>query len=993
MRSRWSFIYVLLALLWSLRVWGFDDKNLMASYLNITTGLPNNFVDDIYQDSQGFIWVSTQGGGLARYDGFVYRYLGVGLSAYPLRSNFCHNVTEDRHGRLWAAFDEGTQVISLRLAMPVSPEGTNDNITRQFDLMAKETGDRVYCDSRGAVWVLTRQHLYRLTFDDEGRVNQMASLAITTNPTGGCLRDLDKDGSVYVSYSSALWHVSFSGGKLRAENLAGRIPAIRGRYVTDVLKVRGLLWIATSTGLFRSDGRQWHSATDADLLPNDFVTSLEIVNGQKLLVGTLCGITILDLNNGSHELWSVSSQYNPLSSNFVNCMFYRQGVLWVGTESGGIVKLSNRMLKLDNYVHSDAASSISPNAVNAMYVESNGTLWAGTVEGGLNRKADGSSAFTHYTTSNSRLSHNSVSTLTADSLHQLWIGTWGGGVDVMSLDHPGQIEPLRAAAGPNMNISFIGALAYDRFNDGMWIGANDGLFFYDMKTKRLEEPFKDCRDVRGCIGSVITPDGTLWMGNLGGMVQVDLRSRRRKQRYFTRKFWHYKLDQPSSGVHEKIWCFCLAKDGTLWLGSGGYGLYKMTKDKNGRTVFVNYSRKDGLPNNGVRGIAEDKYGRLWITTNNGLSVFNPKTQLFNNFDEQDGLVSAQFYFNSVEISSAGHVFLGSERGLIEIEGVDLSHVGQGKLRFTGLSVNNVPATPAQRYLKEDITLAKKIYLHESDRSFSIDFAVLNYSSYLTGTYSYRMKGYEKEWIVLPPGQHSVRYSTLPSGNYTFEVRFVPDFSSGKPQQISIDVHVSPYFFKSWWFICLLLLAAAYVGFRLYRYRIAKMREEEANALFQPIEEALRESENPKMLQDRIQTIISNQKLYYVRLDKTAKEQNEEDKRKHLSFMDRIIKCMEQNYANSAFGVQELCIAMGMSRQVIVKQLKEETGKTLTQFVRDYRLDMSRRLIMEQADKINIADVAYRVGFNDPKYFTRCFTKRYNITPVAFKEQCQTIHNS
>ena len=415
----------------------------------------------------------------------------------------------------------------------------------------------------------------------------------------------------------------------------------------------------------------------------------------------------------------------------------------------------------------------------------------------------------------------------------------------------------------------------------------------------------------------------------------------------------------------------------------------MTKDKNGRTVFVNYSRKDGLPNNGVRGIAEDKYGRLWITTNNGLSVFNPKTQLFTNFDEEDGLVSAQFYFNSVEISSAGHVFLGSERGLIEIEGVDLSHVGQGKLRFTGLSVNNVPATPAQRYLKEDITLAKKIYLHESDRSFSIDFAVLNYSSYLTGTYSYRMKGYEKEWIVLPPGQHSVRYSTLPSGNYTFEVRFVPDFSSGKPQQISIDVHVSPYFFKSWWFICLLLLAAAYVGFRLYRYRIAKMREEEANALFQPIEEALRESENPKMLQDRIQTIISNQKLYYVRLDKTAKEQNEEDKRKHLSFMDRIIKCMEQNYANSAFGVQELCIAMGMSRQVIVKQLKEETGKTLTQFVRDYRLDMSRRLIMEQADKINIADVAYRVGFNDPKYFTRCFTKRYNITPVAFKEQCQT----
>ena len=72
-----------------------------ASYLNMTGGLPSNFVDDIYADSYGFMWIATHGGGLVRYDGYAYRYFGVGNDGMSLRSNTCHNMVEDKFHRLW----------------------------------------------------------------------------------------------------------------------------------------------------------------------------------------------------------------------------------------------------------------------------------------------------------------------------------------------------------------------------------------------------------------------------------------------------------------------------------------------------------------------------------------------------------------------------------------------------------------------------------------------------------------------------------------------------------------------------------------------------------------------------------------------------------------------------------------------------------------------------------------------------------------------------
>ena len=171
-----------------------------------------------------------------------------------------------------------------------------------------------------------------------------------------------------------------------------------------------------------------------------------------------------------------------------------------------------RPLLLRNYIHqADDTSSISAHPVNAMYVEPDGTLWVGTVEGGLNCKAVGSHAFEHFTTQNSGLSHNSVSALEADTHGQLWVATWGGGLNKVNLSSK-KVEHVELPADMTPITNYIGALAYDKYNDALWIGSNDGVFYYDLKTGTVTDPFDGNRLTRGCIGSLIDTEGQLWMG-------------------------------------------------------------------------------------------------------------------------------------------------------------------------------------------------------------------------------------------------------------------------------------------------------------------------------------------------------------------------------------------------------------------------------------------------------------------------------------------------
>lgn len=954
----------------------------------MAAGMPNNFADDIFQDSYGFVWISTHGGGLVRYDGFNYMNFNLGSSGISLRSNSCRNVYEDHFKRLWIAFEEGPQVLDLKTMQPVIPPCENEKVEAQLNKALKNLCTRMYCDAKGNVWIVSFNLLTRISFNEKGEVNRVLSISYPYNAPDLGLCDVYRNGTVVMCNNGVVSEFSVKNNQLVAKNISSLFPKLDFRYAGAVIFHHGKIWLGTNRGLYNSAKQEFHASGTVHSLQHEVVTCLAITPDDKLLVGTLCGVDIIDDKTGTIEHWNCSS-VNPLSSNFVNSLLAKDGQIWVGTETGGITKLAPRQLQLEFFKH-DAANpaSLSPNAVNAMYAAPDGTLWVGTVEGGLNALAPGSRNFTHYTMANSGLPHNSVSTLAADNRGNLWIGTWGTGIAVMNLQQPGRIIPLVVDAKHQPFLNFAGVLVYDPINDGMWLGTNDGLFFYDLKRQQLIEPFKGCLNVRGCIGSLITRDGKLLMGCVQGMVEINLKSRIPGKGDFAVKYHQYKLDDPKSGVIDKILSFCLAKDGKIWLGSNGYGLYCYNYNKEGKTYVKSFTTNNGLANNTVKGIVEDNQGMLWIATDNGLSIFNPKTETFSSYSRKDGLLSSQFYFNGAIRDAKGKIYLGTDEGLMAVTGVNHAVHNSARLRFTELLVDNQPVFAGSDYLDDDISIAKRLCIHESDKSFTIFFSALNYGNDSQGVYLYRMKGYENDWVQLKPGQHSVRYSTLPAGSYQFEVKYIPSFDSDKEQVISVDIKVTPYFWKSWWFVSLMVIA--FIAFLLYIYtsRLEKMREREVEELYRPIEAALKDSDEPGKLQSRIQMILENQKRYQDSQKKSIEADRKQVAEKERPFMDIVMEVMEKNYDNSEFGVQELADEMRMNRSVLSKKLNAEAGQPTAQFIRNYRLDIAKKMITENVANRNITEIAYRVGFNDPKYFTRCFTKQYGESPSAFKESLE-----
>ena len=974
------FVGLILSLVFSLTCMGSGNiltERYNQSYLDLSNGLPHNNVSDIFRDSNGFLWISTYGGGLVRYDGY-----DMMAPRLDLNSKSCRSITEDNFHRLWVAFDEGINIIDLMTMKSVIPNHA------ELRKLLSQSSIRTYRDAIGRIWIINDLQISLVSFTSQGEIDKIYNYPHPWRMLDIAICDVEGNGKPWLGIDGGLYRLVEKDGKLVREEISALLKPLQGHYITDILRRHNEVWITTNMGLYRFDPYQqklfeYHHSIAPGALSHVFLSSLAVTADNRLLVGSLGGVNIYDDQTDSFTAWTTESSI-PLKSDFVHCIREYQGQIWIGTESGGIVCLSPRRLLLRNSVHTADTRSLSPNAVNAMYVEPNGQLWVGTVEGGLNLREPGSLSYIHYTTSNSGLSHNSVSALAADKYGKLWIGTWGGGLCVTNRQGSHQVSRLELPGDYPWLTNFVGALAIDSINDGLWIGSNAGLFYYDFKTRQIEEPFEGCRSVTGCIGAIVDRDGFLWMGCMQGLRVVDLNSGRNGHRPFKTEGITHKLDEQNSRIVDKISSFYQTKDGTLWLGSNGYGLYRLVKDaKDPRGHFEALTTEDGLAFGGVKGIVEDLNGHLWVTTQNGLSVYDPKTHIFSNYFENEGLINQHFYWNSAMRDDSGVIYLGSEGGLIEVLGENTESKPKGKLVFTHLMVDNQDVMPDGEYLSEDISIASSIQLRESNRSFSISFSALDYGNEEQTMFSYRMKGLEDEWNTLMLGEHSVRYNALPAGRYVFEVRYLSAASTDHFETASIEVVVKPAFWNSWWFRLLLILLV--VGLVIYGYnrRVAELKRREAEQLLNPIREVLEESEDPRKLQVRIRTILDNQERYMKSVSKSVEADLEEVQKNTKPFMERVMEIMEKNYMDSEFGVQDFCDALGMSRSVASKHLNAEAGVPVGQFIRNYRLNMAKEMLSSKTGNRNITEIAYAVGFNDPKYFTRCFTKQFGMNPSSW----------
>lgn len=852
------------------------------TYVTMNDGLPHNFIDDLYKDSRGFLWISTAGGGLSRFDGYEFVNYNPNTPHCKLKSNFIRNVCEDNYQRLWMVSEGGTDIIDLSILKTVIPRHPKGILFK----ILEQPATRVFKDTQGCIWLHCANELHRIEFNEKGEIRTISTLqSVFLNGPDIALQDIDGDGKIWMGANEEIYKVSLNQqGELTATPIAESLKFETGTYISDFLLKENEVWISTDRGLFRYNKngnaiKQYqHDAFDPYSLSQNYLTDLAITYDKQLVIATLRGINIY--NPMTYNFERIANDLpdngsNLLNSNFINCILTEEDHIWFGTETGGINLLNPRRLSIRNYRHDkENISSLSRNPVNAVYEDIYGTLWVGTVEGGLNRKERNSENFTHYTRERGGLSHNSVSALTADSNNHLWAGTWGGGINLLDLKNPKQvIKVLSSQTESGFPIDFIGALMYDPINKGVWIGANQGLYFYDLDKAQLISPFADkaAENIHGSIGSIIDKDGKLWLGCLEGVYIIDLHSRS-SQGEFIYRHLNYKLDDPDSRLIEKITCFYEDQNGTLWLGSNGYGIYKRIIDEQGKEQFISYSTTQGLPNNSVRGLLGDINGNIWIGTNNGLSCYHPTENRFINYTKHDGLIDTQFYWNASYRSSHDLLYFGSVGGLVAIESNRPgSSVPTAKVRFTRLRIGNEEILPGNEYLSQDIATATEIKLHEKEKSFSLEFSALNFEANNAAIYSYRLVGFDDKWIQVPGNRRFASYTNLPPGNYTLQVKYTPDGENEGENITELKITIVPYYYKSAWFILSIIVLILIGIWQFYQWRIRTLKHQK-EYLHRTVEERTHELEQQKhLLEDQTEELSRQNRMLTQQNEKITKQ--------------------------------------------------------------------------------------------------------------------------
>jgi signal transduction histidine kinase len=218
-------------------------------------------------------------------------------------------------------------------------------------------------------------------------------------------------------------------------------------------------------------------------------------------------------------------------------------------------------------------------------------------------------------------------------------------------------------------------------------------------------------------------------------------------------------------------------------------------------------------------IEKDRNGYLWISTTNGILRLNPKNKIFIHFDRTDGIVNDLFNIAASYVLSDGKIMFGADNQFVVF---DPDRVRLNKLApdisITGFRLRNKPLL-VDSLLKKD-----RIDLSSEDNSLTIEFSGLSYS----GTYSisYKLEGMDKAWMPADKSNQAV-YSYLPPGTYTFLVK--SQDADGRPSRhiSKLVITVKPPFWRTWWFLGLIVFAVIGLLFWLDKQRMQKLRATES----------------------------------------------------------------------------------------------------------------------------------------------------------------------
>jgi ligand-binding sensor domain-containing protein/AraC-like DNA-binding protein len=937
------------------------EDYIVINQLSRENGLPDPDINGLYFDSMGYAWIGTFGGGLVRYDGDSF--IRFSRKTNPgFIGDFVNQFCEDNFGRLWVPCAGGMNILDLKTLTLIDEIPGMSSEWRHAHSPGSASRD-----ANGCIWFAADETLYRVAFADEGNRAVIDSLQCEVSNVNlmSAICDVDNDGSAWISANGQIYKVRHIEGQgLRMSEILPGLNIGEDNKATAYLRAGNDVWIGTQKGLYRvniSSGHYLcylHSESDPHSLPNDEITGLCFSPEGETVIGTLGGVGIYNPTTQSFNAYGARpNQYGNtlLPGEMVRCIATRNRQIWIGLEAEGLAVIQRKPLQIINLSRIESSPSPIPSTpVRAMYIDSKDVLWLATTGYGLCRQV-GDLVFRNYNTANSALTDNSITSICEDRQGRIWVGTVTGHMNYLN---PGGADIVRIPDGyaseTAKSIDVIIGLVYDKLNDFIWISARNGLYYYDIgKATYNRYPGK----ASSCLGACIMAD-KLWVSSAEGLCVINL----------------HNLE--SRMIVDVPYCMALIPDGeTLWAGTYGRGLYRVDNCLSEMPEISTYSEKDGLADNQVQSLLLDGI-YLWITTENGLSRLDTQVGEITSYGIQDGLKSMSFCENSSSKGGNGAIYLGQKEGLSIL-----------RTSYVPNEYGNKPDVVISGYYAKEqfhsLSFSDAISKDEIDNDFILKFSDLSYCKDADILYESRISPLEKGWSPVFENDTYVRFGHIPGGKYRIQIRAV-DKKGNVLSQDEKQLEVIPVLYKRSWFRLLAILFFALIAYLCgvwytrYVNRTKDLLRQEVDRQTKILNDQKKELERKAnelaqqnaLLQKQNEMIASHNTLLSSTLET-----------RDIDFSSKLLETIQMKYKDPDLDVHALADAMGMSRSQLNEKIQQALGQSIAQFIRTYRLNVAKEMICNGTNKdMNISEIAYEVGFNDPKYFTRCFTKEFNATP-------------
>lgn len=531
--------------------------------------------------------------------------------------------------------------------------------------------------------------------------------------------------------------------------------------------------------------------------------------GGEYWLGTEAGLYIFDLT-GSNVV-HVQKQYsNPydLTDNIISSIYKdREGGTWLGTYFGGINYYSQPYNNFRKYFPQPGINSLSGNIIHEICKDQYNQLWVGTEDAGLNQLDIKTGRITHYLPQHGpgHIAYRNIHGLCADG-DKLWIGTYEHGLDVMDLKTHRIIKHYDAAKNATSFTSDFIVTLYKNHKGEILVGTWTGLFKYNkQKDNFMALPFSNIP-----IQSLREDEnGTLWISSYGGGVYYYNENTGKKGHltYLSGK-QNGLINNYVNGIFED-------KNKQFWFTTEG-GLSKYDPRLN---RFTNYTVEEGLPDNQVFRILEDQTGTLWISTAKGLASFNPAANKFTAYHAANGLPTEQFNYNSSFEDADGTMYFGTVKGMVSFTPSKFAkNTYVPPVFVTGIQANNneLVINDKRSDLRQAITYVRNITLPYDYANLSIDVAALSYMIPEINRYTYKMEGIDKNWITLK-NNRKIYYTKLSPGQYTFRVKGSNSEGIWNPKETTLNIKVLPPLWATWWAYTFYALIVFLIAITILRY--------------------------------------------------------------------------------------------------------------------------------------------------------------------------------